>query len=340
MLRFSWLTALLGVVIVAAWTTDAKAASPRISDVSKAFLTDHCVACHDGADGAGGLDLSTLQGTLDAPGEMARWIRIFDRVQAGEMPPKDSDRPKPNEIDGFLGETRKWLSTHQRTQWETLGRVRGRRLTNVQLERTLHDLLGIDIPLAKLMTEEPRTNGFTTVADGQPMSHFQIQKHLEVVDVDQNGAIIYSTNEVAAMVRAMSGSAGERFSDPDFQENSFSYLLSSRIVPYQASPTGPFAASSTTLTSTNRVSLSANIASNLFDVQLKFRWPVTKVQTAGSGGMPNIQYRVGKNEMVFRSLVSGSLMRTNGFPFLSVRDPRNDVPLYYFNDQEYTSPAL
>ena len=98
------------------------------------------------------------------------------------MPPKDADRPKPNEIDGFLGETRKWLSTHQRTEWETLGRVRGRRLTNLQLERTLHDLLGIDIPLTKLMTEEPRTNGFTTVADGQPMSHFQIQKHLEVVD--------------------------------------------------------------------------------------------------------------------------------------------------------------
>lgn len=164
--------------------------------------------------------------------------------------------------------------------------------------------------------------------------------HLEVVDVRRNGAIIYSTNEVAALVRAMSGSAGERFQDPDFQENSFSYLLSSKIVPYQASPTGPFAANSTTLTSTNRVALSANIASNLFDVQLKFRWPVTKVQTAGSGGVPSIQYRVGKNEMVFRSLVSGSLIPTNGVPFLSVRDPRNDVPLYYFNDKDYTPPAL
>lgn len=176
------LSLLLGATASVQATSDSTASSSVLPDTVKAFLTNHCVACHDGADGAGGLDLSTLQGTLDAPGEMARWIRIFDRVQAGEMPPKDSNRPKPNEIDGFLGETRKWLSTHQRTQWETLGRVRGRRLTNVQLDRTLHDLLGIDIPLAKLMTEEPRTNGFTTVADGQPMSHFQIQKHLEVVD--------------------------------------------------------------------------------------------------------------------------------------------------------------
>lgn len=164
--------------------------------------------------------------------------------------------------------------------------------------------------------------------------------HLEVVDIRRNGAVIYSTNEVAALVRAMSGSAGERFRESDFQENSFSYLLTSRIVPYQASPIGPFASNSTTLTSTNRVALSANISSNLFDVQLKFRWPVTKVQTTGSGGVPNIQYRVGKNEMVFRSLVSGSLIPTNGVPFLSVRDPRNDVPLYYFNDKDYTPPAL
>ncbi|HIK94891.1 MAG TPA: DUF1592 domain-containing protein [Planctomycetes bacterium] len=32
------------------------------------------------------------------------------------------------------------------------------------------------------MPDEPRTNGFTTVASGQPMSHFQLQTHLAVVD--------------------------------------------------------------------------------------------------------------------------------------------------------------
>ena len=159
-----------------------KAPAIAFPDTVKEFLVDHCVACHDGEDGEGGLDLTALHGTLDAPGEMARWIRIFDRVRAGEMPPKDADRPKQKAVGEFLGATRKWLSTHQRQQWQTLGRVRGRRLTNLQLERTLHDLLSIDIPLASLMAEEPRTNGFTTVADGQPMSHFQIQKHLEVVD--------------------------------------------------------------------------------------------------------------------------------------------------------------
>ncbi len=183
------LAVLVGGVLLGRGTVDRASADsttatpPHFPDAVKAFLTDHCVACHDGADGEGGLDLTALQGQLDAPGEMARWIRIFDRVRAGEMPPKDADQPKQKDVGEFLGATRNWLSTHQKNQWAELGRVRGRRLTNLQLERTLHDLLGIDIPLASLMTEEPRTNGFTTVADGQPMSHFQIQKHLEVVDV-------------------------------------------------------------------------------------------------------------------------------------------------------------
>ena len=55
-------------------------------------------------------------------------------------------------------------------------------MTNLQLERTLHDLLGIDIPLARLMPDEPRNHDYTTVASGQPMSHFQLQDHLKVVD--------------------------------------------------------------------------------------------------------------------------------------------------------------
>ena len=162
--------------------------------------------------------------------------------------------------------------------------------------------------------------------------------HLEVVDVRRNGAVIYSTNEVSAMVRAISGSAGERFQVSDFQENSFSYLLSTKIVPYLPSPTNSFHQNSVPIT-TNRFSLATNVATNLYDVQLKFRWPVTKVQI-GNSGRPDIQYRLGKYEKIFRTLVSGRLLSTNGVPFLRENDSRNDVPLYYFNSKDYTPPAL
>ncbi|MDG1892521.1 MAG: hypothetical protein P8L18_14545 [Verrucomicrobiota bacterium] len=162
---------------------------------------------------------------------------------------------------------------------------------------------------------------------------------LEAVDRRDDGTTIYSTNEVSAMMRAISGSAGQRFVDAEFRENAFSYLLSSRIAPYMASPINSWGQGSVNIT-TNRYTLASNVASNLYDVQLKFRWPVTKVQTSGAGGQPNIQYRVGKNSKIFRTLVSGRLIQTNGVPFLAPGDSRNTIPLYYFNSSDYTPPAL
>ena len=146
------------------------------------FLQNHCVACHDGPEADAGLDLKSLSAPTDGSSELKRWVRIIDRVHDGEMPPKDTEPLPAPQRAAFVKSASDWLTAQQLEQWQKAGRVRGRRLTRLQTERTLHDLLGIDIPLADQLPEEPRTDGFTTVSDGQPMSHFQIQAHLNVVD--------------------------------------------------------------------------------------------------------------------------------------------------------------
>ncbi|MCA9062730.1 MAG: DUF1592 domain-containing protein, partial [Planctomycetaceae bacterium] len=112
-----------------------------------------------------------------------RWTQIHDRVSWNEMPPHDADPLPARQRSELLDEVSTWLSQRQLQEDSQFGRVRGRRLTKLQLERTLHDLLGIDIPLATELPDEPRTNGFTTVADGQSLSHFQLEQHLRVVDM-------------------------------------------------------------------------------------------------------------------------------------------------------------
>ncbi len=82
-----------------------------------------------------------------------------------------------------------------------MGRVRSRRLTNAQLERTLHDLFAIDVPLASLMSEEPRTDGFNIIADGQSMSHFQLESHLSVIDAALDAALDRLTSSKEARSR-------------------------------------------------------------------------------------------------------------------------------------------
>lgn len=188
--RWSWLGTVLAAGVLAMGTLSGQAAAEKAPEqaeektpeAARTFFANHCVDCHAGEGAEAGLDLAALPAQLDRPELLARWVRIFDRVQDGEMPPPEASSVEPAESEAFLKATGDWLRAYQQRQYAELGRVRGRRLTNLHVERTLHDLLGIDIPLASQLPEEPRTAGFTTVADGQPMSHFQLERHLAVVD--------------------------------------------------------------------------------------------------------------------------------------------------------------
>ena len=77
---------------------------------------------------------------------------MVDRVSAREMPPPDGPALDEKLRSEFVQELGTCLKEYQTKQFDQHGRVQGRRLTNLQLERTLQDLLGIDIPLTILMS--------------------------------------------------------------------------------------------------------------------------------------------------------------------------------------------
>ena len=156
---------------------------------SSDFLRENCLDCHSGSDSEAGFDIEAVGESLGDPFSMAAWIKMFDRVSAGEMPPPEYGEVDSNRSSEFLAKTKQRITEHQREQFQKLGRVRGRRLTNAQLERTLHDLLAIDVPLASMMSEEPRRHGFNNIADAQAMSHFQLASHLSVVDTALDAAL-------------------------------------------------------------------------------------------------------------------------------------------------------
>ncbi|NND96007.1 MAG: DUF1587 domain-containing protein, partial [Pirellulaceae bacterium] len=167
-------------------STGTACAAPPEAGVD--FLKSNCLDCHDGKAAEAEFDLRKIGSDLSQPNVMAHWIKAFDRVQAGEMPPEDAGEVDEQEKREFLGVSGKWIRDYQLDEQAELGRVRARRLTNVQLERTLQDLLAVDVPLASLMPEEQRVNGFKNIADGQSISHFQLETHLQVVDAALDAA--------------------------------------------------------------------------------------------------------------------------------------------------------
>lgn len=59
----------------------------------------HYAECHSADSLEAGLDLKTLPLELSKPGELC-WVKIYDRVASGEMPPKKNPRPAAEEIAG------------------------------------------------------------------------------------------------------------------------------------------------------------------------------------------------------------------------------------------------
>jgi hypothetical protein len=147
------------------------------------FLDRHCLECHDGDIQKGGLDLTALPFDLDDRDVFAKWQRVFERVHAGEMPPAKRERPVHADQERILKGLKHLLVKADAADIAANGRVRGRRLTRVEYEYTLHDLLGIDLPLRLLLPEDGASHGFETVASAQQLSYHQLARYLDAADL-------------------------------------------------------------------------------------------------------------------------------------------------------------
>ena len=165
------------------------------------FLSARCLDCHTGDQSEGGLDLTTLPPAGTDTASDRRWARIIERVENGEMPPPDSEAPPGQDRHAFVAAGGDWLRTAIRRRDTQEGRVRGRQLSPRELERSLHALLGIDIPLAEMIPVEGRPAEYSTVAERQTVSHHRLESHLAVVDVALDEALRRATSPTDSFSR-------------------------------------------------------------------------------------------------------------------------------------------
>lgn len=149
-----------------------------------AFFKSHCVECHDATTKEGGLDLTTFNFDLANAENFSRWVKIHDRIQSGEMPPKEKKRPPADESKAAVAELRGALLTAEKARFEKAGvRTLSRRLTRVEYENTIRDLF--DMPGIALQNNLPTDGnafGFDKNAEALDISHVNMLKYLEAAD--------------------------------------------------------------------------------------------------------------------------------------------------------------
>jgi mono/diheme cytochrome c family protein len=157
--------------------------SAELPQPTSAFLDQHCAECHDADVKKGGLDLGALKFELANADAFLGWQKVFERVRDGEMPPKKKPQPEKADADKFLASLKPALVKADTADIAANGRVRSRRLTRTEYENTMHDLLGIDMPLKVLLPEDRASYGFETVAAGQQLSQHLLARYLDVADL-------------------------------------------------------------------------------------------------------------------------------------------------------------
>jgi hypothetical protein len=146
------------------------------------FFEDHCYSCHDSGTKAGGLDLTALKFDPADPENFARWVKIHDRIAAGEMPPKRKPRPPAADVARVTKSLHDDLVAAERKAAAS-GRTRLRRLTRVEYENTVRDLFDLPgIPLQIDLPPDGSANGFDKNADALDLSAVTLAKYLETAD--------------------------------------------------------------------------------------------------------------------------------------------------------------
>ncbi|MBL9158643.1 MAG: DUF1592 domain-containing protein [Verrucomicrobiales bacterium] len=166
------------------------AMSSDFSDELLPFFERHCYECHDANLKKGGLDLDALGTDLNDEALLAKWVRLYDRVATGEMPPPDQPRPGEGEKQHFRDKLAPALSAAHENQKGTVLR----RLNRREYQNTLNDLLGIRLEAASLLPEDGRTGEFDNVGDSLGISASQLRIYLDLATSAIDLAIAKTTS--------------------------------------------------------------------------------------------------------------------------------------------------
>jgi uncharacterized protein DUF1592/uncharacterized protein DUF1588/uncharacterized protein DUF1585/uncharacterized protein DUF1587/uncharacterized protein DUF1595/cytochrome c len=149
----------------------------------KEFISKYCADCHDDASAKSGLDLVHQSSELGNPATFETWVKVHDKVEAGEMPPKKKARPEPADLHAFIaGLTADLCSTEEACLREN-GRAMKRRLNRYEYENTLRDLLSLPwIQIKERLPEDGEKYRFNKIGEALDVSYVQLSRYMNSAD--------------------------------------------------------------------------------------------------------------------------------------------------------------
>jgi hypothetical protein len=134
------------------------AEAPRIDEFTRQF----CVDCHNRDDQTAGIALDNFNA-----GEIGRnpelWEKIVRKLASRQMPPAGMPRPSEPEYDTALSRITSLLDGAAAAQPNPGRTATFRRLTRVEYQNAVRDLLALDVDVSTLLPPDESSHGFDNV---------------------------------------------------------------------------------------------------------------------------------------------------------------------------------
>ena len=155
------------------------------------LLKTSCVPCHNAADPKGGLDLTSLKQDFANPDNYATWVRIHDRTQNGEMPPKGTIKVAPEQRAKLVAGVAASLTAYDDIRSRTQGRSTWRRMNRDEYENTVRDILGAPwLQIKEMLPEDGIRNRSNKVGEALDVSHVQMSRYLAAAEYALREAMV------------------------------------------------------------------------------------------------------------------------------------------------------
>ena len=144
----------------------------------QALVPAVCAGCHNSLNAMGGLDLAALPRRFEDRSVRERWIRVYDRVAKGEMPPKGVAFSAAQRA-AMLDPLRRAIYEADHAEVVCDGRGSLRRLNRDEYEQNLRDVLKLpDLDIRDMLPEDREGHRFNKAAETLDMSRVQLTAYL------------------------------------------------------------------------------------------------------------------------------------------------------------------
>ena len=164
----------------AACAFGADAQSP--ANPTQPFFAQHCQGCHAGSKPKGDFRLESLSQDFADNANRKQWLKVFEQVKEGTMPPAEKPRPPAKDVETLAAWISERTAAAEAAASASRGRVVMRRLNRAEYKNTVRDLLGVDVELDDVLPEDNSAGGFDNSAEALHVSSYLMDGYLAAAD--------------------------------------------------------------------------------------------------------------------------------------------------------------